>query len=129
MEISPAQQAILGIAADIEQLRAKFPQLQDFSVHTHCNVERLSVDYAYKTHRAEKPVGWVGGVPNPDAQGVWFTIDFHDPDSTAQIHTQPVTERLWFQDLKVTFLILQGSDTNPIHTHLAEILRKHGVGR
>src|SRR5437016_7607018 len=81
--------AIQAIGKDIARLKHKFPQLGEFSVSQHVHPDRLTIDYAYRTHRAEHRGGWTAGVPNPNDDGVWFFIDFHAPDSTAEIHTQP----------------------------------------
>ena len=120
-------QAIRLIASDIEGLKSSYPQLADFTAEVNCDVAGLVIDYAYKTHRAEDRPGWAGGVPNPDNEGVWFRIDFHDPDSMEQLHTQPLTEDLRYQDKKVSFLILQGSDTDDLSQPLGAILEKRGI--
>ena len=58
---------------------------------------------------------------------MWFYIDFHEPNSTAQIHTQPVVPPLFFWDKKVMFLILEGKRTKELAGVLREILLRHGV--
>ena len=124
---SDYSQTIRLIASDIEGLKSSYPQLADFTAEVYCDVAGLVIDYAYKTHRAEGRPGWAGGVPNPDNDGVWFRIDFHDPDSMEQIHTQPVTEDLRYRDKKVSFLILQGSGTTDLGQSLDAILKKRGI--
>jgi hypothetical protein len=68
------------------------------------------------------------GVPNPD-DGVWFFIDFHTPDSAAQIDTQPSQPpiRSCFGDKRLTFLIWEGKNTKSIGSTLWKILGRHGV--
>ena len=122
------QRAISAIAKDIEALKSEFPQLAEFSVKTHSNLDRLHVSYAYKTHEPKRRAGWLGAVPHPDSDGIWFYIDIHDANSMAQIHTQPVTgRRLRFGKDHVQFLILEGSATQRISEHLERIMKKHGV--
>ncbi len=87
----------------------------------------MSISYGYKTHRSQRAGGWAAIVPNPDEDGVWFYIDFHEPNSTAQIHTQPVVPPLFFWDKKVMFLILEGKRTKELAGVLREILLRHGV--
>src|SRR5262245_52945003 len=79
-----------AIAMDIEKLKTDFPQLRDFSAATHLHAEPPSISYAFHTHAPERAGGWTSGVPNPDADGIWFYIDLHNPSSRLQIHTQPV---------------------------------------
>jgi hypothetical protein len=117
----------MAMAKDIEALKINHPQLADFSAASHYNVDGLYISYAFRTHRPEGRAGWAGGVPNPNDDGVWFTIDLHDPDSMAQLHTQPLTEDLRLGRMKVTFLILQGAQTSNIYEALREILEKYGV--
>lgn len=120
------------VARDIEKLKSDFPQLEDFSVRKHfdSSLKRQPVPaivYSFHTHAARHAGGWTAGVPNPDDDGVWFYIDLHDPDSTAQIHTQPVTMSLCLGDKRVSFLILEGAGTKSLDPVIREILRKHGV--
>jgi Calcium/calmodulin dependent protein kinase II association domain len=56
----------------------------------------------------------VGGVPNPDADGVWFFIDFHRPDSQLQIDSQAVVPPYCFGDKLVLFVILEGKKTKSV---------------
>jgi hypothetical protein len=116
-----------AIARDIESLKDEFPQLQEFSAGRNTAPDRLVIDYAYHTHHATHRGGWTSGVPNPDDDGVWFYIDFHDPESRAQIHTQPVTRNLCFAEKRVSFLILEGKDARPLAGRIGTILRNHGV--
>jgi len=121
------REAIEAIAAAIERAKSDFPQLARFSAREHCNGPRLVVSYGHSTHRARHRGGWTSGVPNPDDDGVWFHVDFHDPDSQAQIHTQPVVEDLRFRDKKVMVLILEGQHTRRFAPTLRQILLRHGV--
>jgi len=121
--------AIAAIGQDVANLKASFPQLSQFSVSEHVQSEHLKISYGYHTHRARHVGGWTSGVPNPDDDGVWFYIDFHDPKSTAQIHTQPEYPDNCFEDKKVSFLILEGKDTKPVSGAIWAILRRHGVKR
>jgi hypothetical protein len=121
------ERAIRSMAQDIEALAARFPQLADFDAERHCDTEDLSIGYAYHTHRPEGRPGWAGAVPNPDPDGIWFHIDLYDPDSTAQIHTQPMVPRLQRGDKRVQLLILEGEKTRKLHAELWRILQKHGA--
>lgn len=123
------QHFIKRVANDIEKLQKQHPQLSEFSSAKHLKLPDLKISYAYHTHRAERPAGWTGSVPNPDADGIWFYVDVHSPDSTAQIHTQPVTEQLCFQTERVSFLILEGKDTKPVSEQIRKILARHGAKR
>jgi len=123
------QQFIRRVANDIEKLKNQYPQLSEFSSTRHLKLPDLKISFAYHTHRAEKPGGWTGSVPNPDPDGIWFYVDIHRPDSTAQIHTQPVTEQLCFQTERVSFLILEGKDTKPVSEQIRKILGRHGAKR
>jgi hypothetical protein len=73
-------------------------------------------------------VGWTSGVPNPDDDGIWFYLDFHDPDSMAQIHTQPWVGRKMCLGKKIAWLlILEGQKTKPLAREILSILEKYGV--
>lgn len=116
------------IAQDIEALKKDHAQLENFSVQKNLDVDTLTVSYAYHTHKSARRGGWTAGVPNPDDDGIWFRVDFHDPDSVAQIHTQPaVPFPKCIGRKRVTFLILEGVDTNGVGAAIAQILDKHGV--
>ena len=66
-------------------------------------------------------------MPNPDDDGVWFYIDFHDPGSMAQIHTQPVVPKGVLGDKRAMVLILEGAETKPLADSIRDVLRKNGV--
>ncbi|APV50414.1 hypothetical protein BWI17_12340 [Betaproteobacteria bacterium GR16-43] len=120
--------ALEAIARDIEGLKGSYPQLADFSVARNLRIDRLSIDYAYRTHKPEPRGGWTSGVPNPDDDGIWFDIDFHDPKSTAEKHTQPAkVVRHCIGELELSFLHLEGTKTKSIMGDVWKILRKHGV--
>ena len=121
-----------NVAQDIEKLKPNFPQLEDFSVRKHfdSSLKRRPVPaivYSFHTHAPKHIGGWTSGVPNPDHDGVWFYIDLHDPNSTAQIHTQPVTMPICLGDKRVSFLSLEGAGTKSLDPAIREILRKHGA--
>ena len=121
------EDALMAIAKDIESLKGEFPQLADFSAAKHYDAQRLVIGYAYKTHRPQGRAGWAGAVPNPDDDGVWFHIDFHDPDSGRQIHTQPDVPVMFYRDKKVMFLMLEGAQTQSLSGPINGILQKRGV--
>jgi len=127
MKTTSYAEAIQAIARDIEDIATAFSQLADFSADKHCDPERLTISYAYHTHRPQGRAGWAGAVPNPDADGIWFHIDFHDPDSMAQIHTQPVVIDRRYGDKRVMFLILEGKETKHVSAELQQILQRNGV--
>jgi hypothetical protein len=87
---SQHREFIRGVSEDIAKLKERYPQLQEFSPAEHADIAQLKMSYGYRTHGAERGGGWSGAVPNPNPDGIWFYIDLHDPDSKAQIHTQPV---------------------------------------
>jgi hypothetical protein len=118
---------IQAIAQDIAGLKTEFKQLKMFSPATCADLERLTISYGYSTHQPQHRAGWRAGVPNPNEDGVWFYIDLHDPNSQAQIHTQPVTMPLCFGDKRVSFLILEGKKTKSVGGRIGAILRKHGI--
>lgn len=121
------EEALERIALAIERLKGSYPQLADFSVSQHLDRGGLTISYGYHTHRSRRRGGWTAGVPNPDPDGVWLHIDFHDPGSTAQIHTQPVVPELRYRDKRVMFLILEGERTRRLAGALDRILRDEGV--
>jgi hypothetical protein len=125
--LSPYQSAIGRIAASIERLKPEYPQLAAFSCRAHCDTDRLVISYGYKTRPAPRRGGWTSGVPHPNEDGVWFYIDFHDPASQAQIHTQPVVPRYRYQDKRVMFLILEGESTRNVRGAILQILQDNGV--
>jgi hypothetical protein len=125
-----------AVAQDIAGLKSEFPQLKEFSPTTNVNPHGTGgplwpvIDYKYHTHRAKQSGGWTSGVPNPDDDGIWFWIDFHEPDSHAQIDTQPmVGPGLCLDEKRVQFLILEGKKTKSIDSRILSILQKHGVAR
>ena len=118
---------IRAIAQDIEDLKPEFTQLKKFSPAMCVDLKRLTISYEYRTHEPKGRAGWAGSVPNPNPDGVWFFIDIHDPDSQAQIHTQPVSLPLCIGDKRVSFLILEGKKTKSMGEKIRAILRKHGI--
>ncbi len=120
----------LGVMAqDIATLKNEFPQLVEFSTTKNVEDERLVISYEYHTHKAERVGGWTSGVPNPDDDGVWFYIDFHEADSQAQIHTQPMTIDMCLGAKRVSFLMLEGQKTKSLEGPIWTILQNHGVKR
>lgn len=118
---------LLDVAAAIAALGAEFPQLKDFRPEDHAEPDRLEVSYAFHTHRPAHRGGWTSGVPNPDDDGIWFHLDFHDPDSQAQIHTQPVVPMGSLGKKRVMLLILEGTKTKPVAGEIWKILKSRGV--
>ena len=123
----PYHLAVERIAEAIERLKPEYPQLAGFSSRDHCNRIKLEIHYGYNTHRAPHRGGWTSGVPNPDEDGVWFYIGFYEPDSQREIHTQPRVPRYRYKDKRVTFLILEGEQTENISAAIFQILRDNGV--
>lgn len=129
-ERQPNAETLASIAGDIENLNRTHPQLKEFSQHKNMNARTLSISYAYRTHEPARTGGWTAGVPNPDEDGIWFYIDFHNPASTAQIHTQPMSVApQCLGNMRVSFLILEGSKTSPVSGPIWQVLRKHGVAK
>ncbi len=116
-----------AIAIDIEKLKTDFPQLREFSAVKHLRAEPPSIGYAFRTHAPERTGGWTSAVPNPDADGIWFHIDLHDPGSELQLHTQPVTPSLCLGESRVSFLLLEGRDTRSLYGPIWSALSKHGA--
>jgi hypothetical protein len=108
-------------------LKSRYPQLSGFSASAQCNRERLTITYQYLTETAPRTGGWTSGVPSPTDDGVWLHIDFHAPDSTLQIHTQPVVPRYRFRDKRVMLLLREGAHTKTLSGELVRILFQHGV--
>jgi len=117
------------VAHDIAALKSEYPQLADFDPATGGNSEAAKITYQFHTHPAPRSGGWTSGVPNPDNDGLWFYIDFHDADSTLQIHTQPITAVQCLGEKRVSFLIMEGDATRRVEGTIEKILRDHGVGR
>jgi hypothetical protein len=115
------------IAHDIAKLNESYPQLADFSISK--NVKDLKVEYGYRTHKAERVAGWGAGVPNPDEDGIWFYIDFHEKTSRAQINAQPMSHPYCLGNLSLSFLILEGKKTKSVEGAIWQILKNHGVKR
>lgn len=120
-------EAIRSIGRDIAALKPRYPQLSSFDAEQNVSPESLSISYQYKTHRSTISGGWSAHVPNPDPDGVWLYIDFHDANSRSQIHTQPFTGNFTFRNKKVSFLMLEGEKTKHLHSVIWSILNKHGV--
>ena len=123
------QKAIQAFARGIEALKKDYPQLAGFSASKSCQVDALTISHEFKTHPPARRGGWTSGVPNPDPDGIWFYIDIHSPDSTAQIHTQPVVEQLCLGKRRVQFLILEGEKTKPVAGAIRAVLLANGVAR
>lgn len=122
------KRSIGGIASDIAGPKESYPQLKDFSVAEHLQADRHEIQYSYHTHKPAGRGGWTSGVPNPDEDGIWFYIDFHDPRSAAQIHTQPaVASPYCVGNMRLSFLILEGAKTRSVEGAIWDILKKHGA--
>jgi hypothetical protein len=119
---------LASIARDIEGVKREYPQLAEFSAERNLHAGGPSISYAYRTHKPEPRGGWTSGVPKPDEDGLWFYLDFHDPASTAEIHTQPMSiAPQCFGNMRVGFLILEGAKTASVNGALWKILRARGV--
>ncbi len=118
-----------AIAEEISGLKLEFPQLAEFSPSAHLTIANLTLSYGFHTHRATQRGGWTAGVPNPDDDGVWFHLDFHDEESQAQIHTQPCVPSATLGDKIVWLLILEGAKTKPLAGRIWAILERHGATR
>lgn len=115
------------VAAGIEQLKSTHPQLAAFDSKKALDRSALTLTYDFHTHRPTHRGGWTSGVPNPDDDGVWFFIDVHDPNSMAQIHTQPIVAPLRLGDRSVMFLILEGKATTTLEAKLRTLLLDSGA--
>ncbi len=116
------------VSNEIAELKAFYPQLKQFSIQKNVDIENLRIDFSYHTHPSQHTAGWLSAVPNPDKDGIWLYIDLHDKDSTAQIHTQPVTGiSLEFGNKRVCCLILQGAATQSVSEKIISILEDHGA--
>lgn len=120
-------QIITEIGRDLAALVQDHPLFQDFSCTKHVHPRALRIDYAFRTHDDPKKKGWLKGVPNPDPDGIWLYIDFHDPDSQAQLHTQPVVPRASIGAKEVLFLLFQGQGTDSLELRIRNILEAHGI--
>jgi hypothetical protein len=116
-----------AVAMDIEKLKTDFPQLREFSAAEHLRADPPSIGYAFRTRAPERTGGWTSGVPNPDADGIWFHIDLHDPGSELQLHTQPVTASLCLGKDRVSFLMREGRDTRSVYGPIWSALSKQGA--
>jgi hypothetical protein len=120
--------AITRIAGGIAELKGTYPQLQDFSAAGNLRAALQRITYGFRTHEPPKTGGWTSGVPNPDDDGIWFFIDFHDPDSKAEVHTQPVTgPPMCIGARHVSFLSLEGTATKRAYGAIWTVLRAQGV--
>lgn len=116
------------VSEEITTLKKTYPQLKEFSQDKHADMEKLKIDFSYHTYEPERAGGWTSGVPNPYPDGVWLYIDLHDKDSTAQIHTQPISGMsLVFGDKTICFLILEGSATDSISGEMISIFERNGA--
>jgi hypothetical protein len=125
--------ALRKIDDGIKALSRDYPQLADYPKTRNLSVEGLVISYEFHTHQPKRRPGWAGAVPNPDDDGIWFHIDLHDPDSTAQIHTQPVVTTQIELGKKLAFLLLlEGGKTKPVADRIWDIIvrvaRKAGGG-
>jgi hypothetical protein len=117
-----------AIAQDITALKRDHPQLAGFSSAANLDAARLAITYGYRTHRVSGGGGWTAGVPNPDADGIWFYIDLHDPNSNLQIHTQPADPLpSCIGEKRVSFLILEGTKASKVGGAIGAILQRHGA--
>jgi hypothetical protein len=113
------------LALRIEALGREYPQLAQFSARRHLHAAELRIDYAFRTHPPAPTGGWTSGVPEPDADGIWFHIDLHDPESTLALHTQPVVAtRLRFGNKVAYLLIREGGRTKPVGDRLWTLVRE-----
>jgi hypothetical protein len=122
-----AARRLAAIARDLDALGARYPQFAAFSPKSHLDVAGLRIDYAFHVGPPSGGGGWTGAVPQPARDGVWLHIDVHAPDSTLQLHTQPMTAPLCLGDRRVSFLLLEGGRTRPVGERIDAILRRHGV--
>jgi len=127
-DMSEYREFIMKVSEDISKLKQKYPQLVEFSPEWHVDTTNFKISYGYHTHKSHRSGGWASSVPNPDPDGIWFYIDLHDHNSTAQIHTQPVTGAdLRVGDKRVAFLILEGTKTESIAGEISSILKRYGA--
>ena len=119
---------ISTVSEEIAKLKEAYAQLKEFSIDEHADIDKLKIDYSFHTHVSEHTGGWTSGVPNPDPDGIWFYIDLHDEDSTAQIHTQPITgTSLQVGNKRLCFLISEGKTTKSVSGKIASILERNGA--
>ena len=119
------RKSLQEIARQIQALGSEYPQLADFSKTGLVDLDRLVIEYQFHTHAPQRTGGWTSGVPNPDEDGIWFHIDIHDPDSQAQIHTQPVVRTAITLGKKVALLLmLEGRKNKPAEGRIWEIVER-----
>jgi hypothetical protein len=117
------REALRAIDRQLAKLGREFPQMAAYAKTRELELDQLVIGYAFHTHPPTRHVGWTGAVPNPDDDGIWFHIDLHDPDSQAQIHTQPVTFTKVPLGKKIAFLLsLEGRKTKPVGGRIWEII-------
>ena len=120
------KKTLLEISHSIEALKKDYPNLNEFSTANHTKLDDLSISYSFHTHVAQHRGGWSSGVPNPDDDGIWFHLDFHDPNSRAKIHTQPLVKTMCIGN-KISFLlILEGKYSKPVSSAIWAILESNG---
>jgi hypothetical protein len=123
------QEVCRRIAADIEDLRGRFVQLQDFRAEG--NLQECTIRYEHRCRPPTGRGGWTGAVPDPGPDGVWFYICLWDPNdadaANAQIHTQPALPEWRLGERRVTFLIREGERAPKASGELMRILTKHGM--
>ena len=120
-------QALCAIAKDLERSKSDYPQLRGFSARGHCDAQRLVISYEHDCDPPQGGGGWSGATPAPRPGGIWLHLDFHDPSSTAQIHTQPIVLPRYYGDLDVMLLLREGEATSSIGAELEAIMARHGV--
>ena len=120
-------EVLCSIADDIAALRPRYPQLAGFRTAKHCDPQQLEIGYQHHCDPPRGGAGWRGATPDPRPDGIWLHIDFHEPDSMAQIHTQPVVVRRTFRKLDVMVLMVEGQDVPSVSVEIQAILDRHGV--
>jgi hypothetical protein len=124
----PAYESTLrAIAEAIEALKPEYPQLAEFSVERTFNGPHLHIAYYYRVDPPRRTGGWGGGVPWPRDDGLNLFIDFHDPQSTQQLHTQPRVPLFRFKNKAVMLLMVEGKQTKSLRRTIVRIFEEHGV--
>lgn len=118
---------LCSIAGEIEALKPSHPQLAEFQAAEHCDRDRLVIGYQYRCDPPAGGAGWRGATPSPRSGGVWLYLDFHDPSSKRQIHTQPAVPKRVFRDRDVMLLLVEGPGAPSIGLELEAILQRHGI--
>jgi hypothetical protein len=123
------QETCRRIAADIQGLQGRFPQLEGFRADQHHQGGKIRYE-----HRCQPPTGrggWTGAVPEPGPDGVWFYISLWDPsdaaEANAQINTQPVIPEWHIGTQRVTFLIREGERAPKLAGAIMGILERNGM--